>query len=87
MKAPKLNKKLLPFSGTNDMVASVDANNVQPDCKDSGRCAANKCPLFSDCVNTLSAYKCKCLPGHYGIKTFSFFYQFSKVMYVTFLGE
>ena len=73
MKELKLGKKVLPFSGSNDVIVSVDVQNVQPDCKDSGRCAMNKCPLFSDCINTLSSYKCKCLPGHFGNSKFVVF--------------
>ncbi|XP_066917747.1 protocadherin Fat 1-like [Clytia hemisphaerica] len=66
IKEPKLNNQPLPFSGTSDIVQSVAAHKVYPNCKDSGLCSEEKCPRFSVCMNTLSSYHCQCLPGHYG---------------------
>lgn len=66
IKEPRLNNQPLPFSGSNDIVLSVDARKVEPECKDSGRCSDDNCPRFSVCMNTLSNFKCHCLPGHFG---------------------
>ena len=63
----KLNGKLLPWSGNNSLVSSSRSYGVKRFCKDSDACKTTKCPLFSDCINTLSSYRCQCMPGHTGI--------------------
>lgn len=73
IKEPRLNNQPLPFSGTNDIVSSVDARKVKPECRDSGRCSDQNCPRFSVCMNTLSKFKCHCLTGHYGMCLFTLF--------------
>lgn len=66
MKELKLNKKLLAFSGSNDIAETIETRNVKYGCKDSGLCSLGNCPTFSDCINTFTSYKCVCLPGHFG---------------------
>ena len=72
IKEPKLKNQALPFSGTSDIVQSVAAHKVGPNCKDSGLCSEDKCPRFSVCMNTLSSYHCQCLAGHYGMEIILF---------------
>lgn len=67
MKELKLNKKLLAFSGSNDIAETIETRNVKYGCKDSGLCSLGNCPTFSDCINTFTSYKCVCLPGHFGM--------------------
>ncbi len=67
MSHAKLNGKILPWNGNNSLVSSAKSFGVKKSCKDSGACLPTSCPLFSDCVNTLSSYRCQCLPGHSGL--------------------
>ena len=62
----KLNGQLLPWNGNNSVISSGRSYGVKRSCKDSGACKTTKCPLFSDCINTLSSYRCQCMPGHTG---------------------
>ena len=66
IKSIKLNKNLLPYSGSDDFELEVTRRKIQYGCKDSNMCSVKQCPAFSDCFNTFVDYQCVCLPGHFG---------------------
>lgn len=66
MKNLHLHNTLLPLEGSTTIISKVTKNLLQNGCTDSGICAYKHCPSFSNCVNTFTAYKCVCLPGHHG---------------------
>eukprot|EP00794_Sanderia_malayensis_P006790 gene6790-7556_t len=67
MRHAKLNDQILPWSGNNSLVSSGRSYGVKKSCKDSDACRRTSCPLFSECINTLSSYRCQCMPGHTGL--------------------